>query len=123
MLLSEGVVNSADAGCFLCESATYYVEKAKTLGLIGSGFFMHIAAVKYDPDLSNPKIKKMSDILNDYYGPDADPDGDGIPNKNAPTPATNRDFNASLRKRLRPEAAKTFIGGNAKCSTRDLLHF
>ncbi|MDX1930292.1 MAG: RHS repeat-associated core domain-containing protein, partial [Pirellulaceae bacterium] len=77
---------SLDAGDFLCESAAYYIEVMKRQNLIGNGFFMHIPTVKYDGAVVYPQIDSMANALLNYLGPEADPDGDGLPNKIDPEP-------------------------------------
>ncbi len=80
------IVASDDAGSYLCESLAYYIAYAKTKGLIGSGFFMHVPNLKYNTATENMTVRAMAVGLASYYGPDADPDGDGLPNRSDPEP-------------------------------------
>jgi hypothetical protein len=80
------VEGKLSGGSYVCESLAYYIAHAKSRGFLESGFFMHVPAVQYNPATENIKVEAMAKGLLDYYGPNADPDGDGIPNLNDPEP-------------------------------------
>jgi len=79
---------SSEAGGFLCENAAYLIEVYKKSGQIGQGAFLHVR-VNWNPNRNVPSRmlpERLARVLADFYGPNGDPDGDGIPTNSDPQP-------------------------------------
>ena len=87
---SIGLSTSSDAGGFLCNSMIYRMCSLEEAGDIAQGIFIHIPL--------SPKGQVLPElipkIVDGVFGPNGDPDGDGVPNSSDPEP-----FNPNKKKR------------------------